>query len=183
MSTEFARYLGAAFYYGFLFCLCGGIAVGICLIVRHIVKTAKAGRLRAIAYDIFSGVLIALVVGSWICNFGWVRLLASFFIFPAHATLLFILVHVAAKYFVYSKKLKIYTHILYATYFLIYAFLPDVSDDGAPYMFFALIRDPLMIEVGKIVLGTALVLHVVMGILLLIEMSTAKRAFLRTNEQ
>ena len=121
---------------------------------------------------LLSLISIILVAISYILNFGFVRLLGLITLIPfAHAVLIFIIGITASRYSEH-KRIRLYNILFSLTYVLSNVFYPD-ADEVSGHMFFGLIENSFMCNLGEVVSIVALIVHVFLLVLQLIEISRA----------
>jgi len=99
--------------------------------------------------NLITSVLTAVMLASWFLNFGWLRFVATFLLFPLVQGGLFILLNVfSSKYYRRSKPLWIVTVLSLATFLLPHLLIPDVSDIGPTYFFFGLIQNSAAADIA-----------------------------------
>ena len=83
---------------------------------------------------------IALMVLSWMANFGPLRLILSRIAYPVFSALLFLIANLrSVKYAEYSRPLRILTAVSCAVYMLPHLLISE-RIGGEEYLFFGLIR-------------------------------------------
>ncbi len=124
-----------------LIAIVGGFIFGIARLIRLFIKFIKVNQTKSIAYLSLMIICILIAFASWILNFGWFRLILTFYGISIVFTVLFVMSNSkAASHISESKKLQVYTVITYVTYLCAYLFLPDGGDVGPMYVFFSLIQ-------------------------------------------
>ncbi|MBQ3109952.1 MAG: hypothetical protein IJC69_02265 [Clostridia bacterium] len=115
---------------------------------------------------------IIIVAISYALNFGFVRLLGLITLIPfVHAVLVLIIGITASKYSEH-KRIRLYNILFSLTYVLSNVFYPD-ADEVSGHMFFGLIENSFMCNLGEVVSIVALIVHVFLLVLQLIEISRA----------
>jgi hypothetical protein len=118
---------------------------------------------------LFSIIIVAI---SYVLNFGFVRLLGLITLIPfAHAVLVLIIGITAGKYSEH-KRIRLYNILFSLTYVLSNVFYPD-ADELSGRMFFGLIENSFMCNLGDVVSIVALTVHVILLVLQLIEITHA----------
>ncbi len=118
---------------------------------------------------LFSIIIVAI---SYALNFGFVRLLGLITLIPfAHAIIVLVIGIVASKYSEH-KRIKLYNILFSLTYVLSNVFYPD-ADELSGYIFFGLIENSFMCNIGEVVSIVALIAHVVLLVFQLVEINRA----------
>lgn len=111
---------------------------------------------------------IAVAAVSWITNFGIFRMICTMCLVPfAHAVIVFSMGAVIARYEEYGK-LVMYNRIFNFTYIISNVMAYD-TDNITDYMFFGLIHNDFLINIGFVISAIALTAHVVLLVLQIIE--------------
>lgn len=85
---------------------------------------------------------VAIVLLSWILNFGFLRLKLTVQSVPLIHALIFIMINLyAAKKADNSKNLRRILSVMYITYVTSYLLMPDVSEGGMVYVLFGLLKN------------------------------------------
>ncbi len=121
---------------------------------------------------------ILIVAVSWLMNFGFIRLFCLLMLIPfAHAIIVFAISVVASNYSSH-RKIRLYNFMFCATYILSNILLPD-SDELSTRMFFGLIENDFMCNLGEVLSIISLIMHIVLIVLQFIEI---RRIDKKTNE-
>ncbi len=121
-------------------------------------------------------VLFLLTFSSWILNFGYLRLIMSFILFPIfHYTAALLINIFSAMQRKFSDKLKIYTLIYNISYVLFHFLLPDEVDDGERYFFYGLIKSDAISKFASVIAWVCLAVGTVLFILQIVEIVIAKK--------
>ncbi len=111
---------------------------------------------------------ILIVAVSWLMNFGFIRLFCSLMLIPiAHAVIVFAICVVTSNYTNY-KKIRIYNFLFCITYILSNILFPD-ADEISYRMFFGLIENDFMCNLGEVLSIISLITHIVLIVLQVIE--------------
>lgn len=122
-------------------------------------------KIKMILWSLLS---IAIVAASWFMNFGFIRLLCSVMMFPlAHAVIVFAMGVVASNYSSY-RKIRLYNLLFFVSYILSNILFPD-ADELSTRMFFGLIENKFMCNLGEVLSIIFLVTHIILLMLQIIE--------------
>lgn len=122
-------------------------------------------KIKMILWSLLS---IGIVAASWFLNFGFIRLLCSLMMFPlAHVVIVFAMGVVASNYASY-RKIRLYNLLFCASYILSNILFPD-ADELSTKMFFGLIKNEFMNNLGEVLSIIFLIIHIVLLILQIIE--------------
>lgn len=155
---------------------CVFIAVILFYTINSVMKAKKNG--EYIEVKMISLTILFMVISgtSWILNMGWIRFIFTFLLVPfVHAIIFFMINLRTAKYITKSRKLKLLSIIFCATYLLSYILLPDGGDVGGLYVFYGLIHSNLIAYICECICAFAIITHIVVFVLQIIEMSKIKR--------
>lgn len=126
----------------------------------------KAVMKTKIVLTLFFAMIIAAI--SWIMNFGFIRLFCTLMLIPfVHAVLVFA-VFIGVINYVDCKKIRLYILLFIITYLISNVFLPDINELGI-LMFFGLVNNEILCNIGGIVSLFALIIHIILIILQIIE--------------
>ncbi len=128
------------------------------------------------ALTVTSIALFLLTFSSWILNFGYLRMIMSFILFPIfHYVAALVINILSTKRWRFSGRLKIYTIIYNIVYVLFHLLLPDEVDDGERYFCYGLIKSDAISEFSKMVAWGCLVVGVVLFVLQIVEIVRVKK--------
>ena len=117
---------------------------------------------------------ILIVAISWLMNFGFLRLFCTIMLIPfAHAIIVFTICVVASNYS-FSKKMRLYNMLFDLTYVLSNVFFPD-ADELSGRMFFGLIENDFMCNLGGVLSIIALIVHIILLVIQIIEINRIDR--------
>ncbi|MBQ7097214.1 MAG: hypothetical protein IJN96_03980 [Clostridia bacterium] len=129
-------------------------------------------RIKMILLSLLSIVIVAI---SWLMNFGLVRLFCTLILIPfVHAVIVFAICAVASNY-VIKKKIRVHNFLFQLTYILSNVFFPD-ADDLDSRMFFGLIENDFMCNLGIVISVILLIVHIVLLISQIIEINRTDKA-------
>lgn len=125
-----------------------GFVFGIAYLIYKL-ATKKHTRKPKKIYLIMPFVSALVAVAAFIFNMGWFRVaLIVYGIAPIHAILFLFSSLYSSDSAAENTPLRFYTIISYITYPLPYMLLPDGGDAGEEYMFFWLIKNEQIINIG-----------------------------------
>jgi len=132
-------------------------------------------RIKMILLSLLS---ILIVVVSYLMNFGFIRLFCLLMLIPfAHAIIVFAISVVASNYSSY-RKIQMYNYMFCITYIFSNLLFPD-SDELSTRMFFGLIENDFMCNLGTVLSIISLIMHIILIVLQFIEI---RRIDKKTNE-
>jgi len=109
-----------------------------------------------------------LVAFSWIMNFGWYRLFGTITLIPfVHAVIVYAVFIVAVNY-VDCKKIRLQNNLFLITYLMSNILLSDVNEVDS-IMFFGLIHNEILCNIGNIIAVISLIIHIILIILQFVE--------------
>ena len=148
-----------------------------------IVKSCKQGN-HSKRNAVLASVLCIVIAGfSWVLNMGWIRFIMTFMLIPfIHAIIFFLTNLFTAGYIPKSKKLRNMNIFFYITYLLFYILLPDGGDVGGMYVFFGLIHSDLFSNICNAISHAAILGHIVLLILQIIEVIKTKKSIVKKQE-
>ncbi|MBQ9757701.1 MAG: hypothetical protein IJW15_04740 [Clostridia bacterium] len=112
--------------------------------------------------------LMLIVALSWITNFGWYRLFGTLILIPfIHAIFVFAISVVGINYLDF-KKIRAYNFLFLITYLMSNIFLSDVNEEDV-LMFFGLIHNGVLCNIGNVIAIISLIAHLGLSILQIIE--------------
>ncbi len=124
-------------------------------------------RIKMIVLSLLSILTVAI---SWLMNFGFLRLFCTIMLIPfAHAIIVFATCVVASNYS-FSKKMRLYNMLFCLTYVLSNVFFPD-ADELSGRMFFGLIENDFMCNLGEVLSIIALIVHIILLVIQIIEIN------------
>lgn len=110
--------------------------------------------------NLVSGILIVIMLASWLANFGWVRLAGTFMLIPLlHPMAFFIGNYLSAELFADHPKVRWMTVLSFITFLLPHLLIADVGDVGEAYVFFHWIENSTVAAITSSIGYAALVLH------------------------
>ena len=122
-------------------------------------------RTKMILLSLLSILIVAI---SWLKNFGFIRLFCLLVLIPfAQAIIVFAIGVVVSNYASY-RKIRMYNYMFCATYILSNILFPD-SDELSTRMFFGLIENDFMCNLGEVLSIISLIIHIVLIVLQFIE--------------
>lgn len=117
---------------------------------------------------LLSFISILIVAISWLMNFGFMRLFCLMLLIPfVHALIVFAVCVVASNYSTY-KKIRLYNYMFCITYMVSNILFPD-ADELSTRMFFGLIENDFMCNLGEVLSIISLIMHIVLIVLQFIE--------------
>ena len=132
-------------------------------------------RMKMILLSLLSILIVAI---SWLMNFGFIRLFCLLMLIPfAHAIIVFAISVVASNYSAY-RKMQMYNYMFCTTYILSNILFPD-SDELSTRMFFGLIENDFMCNLGTVLSIISLIMHIILIVLQFIEIMRIDK---KTNE-
>jgi len=122
-------------------------------------------RTKMILLSLLSILTVAI---SWLMNFGFIRLFCLLILIPfVHAVIVFAISVVASNYSSH-KKMRMYNYMFCITYILSNILFPD-SDELSTRMFFGLIENDFMCNLGHVLSIISLIMHIILVVLQFIE--------------
>lgn len=116
---------------------------------------------------------ILISVMSWVMNFGFIRFFCTAMLIPfVHAVIIFAFCVVAVSNLEY-RKIRLYNFLFTITYLIGNIFLPDVDEVGN-IMFFGLIHNDILCNFGWVISTIALMVHLILLVLQVIEIILIK---------
>ena len=132
-------------------------------------------RIKMILLSLLSILIVAV---SYLMNFGFIRLFCLLMLIPfVHAIIVFAISVVASNYSSY-RKIQMYNYMFCTTYIFSNLLSPD-SDELSTRMFFGLIENDFMCNLGEVLSIISLLMHIVLIVLQFIEIRRIDR---KTNE-
>lgn len=111
---------------------------------------------------------ILMVAVSWIMNFGFIRLFCSLMLIPfVHIVIILALCVVTLNY-ANHKKIRLYNFLFCITYILSNVLFPD-ADEISNRMFFGLIENDFMCNLGEVLSIISLIMHIILIVLQVVE--------------
>ena len=140
--------------------------------ILGIVKARKAS--KKVIFRTLGSIIIAAI--SWILNFGWLRFMMTFLLFPIiHGILFFLANMFFCKYTDESPLMSKWNLLFIITYLIAYVFLPDAADAGGMYFFFGLINSDILSDVAYYLSIAAGIAHIVLFVLQFCEIRKIKK--------
>lgn len=167
--------LGIVYYVTFL----SAILLGIVAICRLIFKlaTKNAPKTPNKFFIIMPFVILFISAAAFILNMGWIRVALVFsLIGPAQAVFFLFSSFYSSAFATRSRTILTFTIINYIAYPAIYLLLPDGGDIGGAYMFFALIKSDMALEIGSLLAPLFFIVSLVSGIVQTVTSHKLKKA-------
>ena len=132
-------------------------------------------RIKIILLSLLSILIVAV---SYLMNFGFIRLFCLLMLIPfAHAIIVFAISVVASSYSSF-RKIQMYNYMFCTTDIFSNILFPD-SDGLSTRLFFGLIENDFMCNLGEVLSIISLLMHIVLIVLQFIEIRRIDR---KTNE-
>ncbi len=117
-------------------------------------------------------ILIAII--SWITNFGFMRLYYTVVLIPIVHAVIVLAVGLFLTSFANQRRIRLYNLLFCATYVISNICYPD-ADEINQYVFFGLINNDILCNVGRFISVFALIMHVVLFVLQFIEVTRVRK--------
>ncbi len=162
---------------------CVLIALILSFLIFSIIKAKKKGEYTNLKMILSTVASIIIAGASWIFNMGWIRVILTIMLVPfIHAIVFFVTNLYISKYIRSSNKLKLLNVIFFVSYLMSYVLLPDGGDVGGVYVFFWLIHNDVLGYVCAVVCTFAIITHIVVFILQIIQVIKLKREIKSQND-